>query len=175
MDAFIEILKLILPATFVMYGMYIAIKSMISKSLLSKELDLKLKSLEVTLPVRMQAFERMALLLERISPDNMLVRLNRQGMTASELHHVVLEEIRSEFNHNVAQQVYLSPQIWSNILVAKEDFITKANATFQEIDNDASSIDYAKKLLELKVATDMDSIEFALTSLKEEMGKYYQI
>ncbi len=175
MDSFIEILKLVLPATLVLYGMYLAIKVMVSKSLLSKELDLKQKSLEITLPVRMQAFERITLFLERISTDNLLVRINKPGVSAAILHNDILEEVRNEFNHNVAQQVYLSADMWSMVVTAKEDLITKVNATFTEMDTEASSLDYARKLLELSMATDIDSIGLALTSLKEEMSKYYQI
>lgn len=175
MDSFLEILKLILPAALVLYGMYLAIKVMVSKTLLSKELDLKQKSLEITLPARMQAFERMALFLERISTDNLLVRLNQQGMTATILHYAILEEVRNEFNHNVAQQVYLSHEIWSMVVTAKEDLITKVNATYQGIDPEASSVEYAKKLLEQTLENDIDSIELALSSLKDELSKYYQI
>ncbi len=173
MDSFLEIIKLGLPAAFVLYGMYLAIKVMVSKSLLTKELDIKIKSLEITLPVRMQAFERMSLFLERISTENLLVRINQPGMTASDLHAAILEEVRNEFNHNVAQQVYLSPELWGMVVSAKEDLVTKVNATFEEIDSDASSVDYAKRLLELTIATDISSIELALTSLKEELSKYY--
>ena len=173
MDSFLEILKLGLPAAFVLYGMYLAIKVMVSKSLLTKELDIKIKSLEITLPVRMQAFERMSLFLERISTENLLVRINQSGMTASELHAAILAEVRNEFNHNVAQQVYLSPELWGMVVSAKEDLITKVNATIEEMDATATSVDYAKKLLELTIATDISSIELALTSLKEELSKYY--
>jgi hypothetical protein len=175
MDSFLEILKVVLPASLVLYGMYLAIKIMVSKSLVSKELDLKHKSLEITLPVRMQAFERITLFLERISTDNLLVRLNQQGMTASVLHYAILEEVRNEFNHNVAQQVYLSQELWSMVITAKEDLITKVNATFQEIDPEAPSVEYAKRLLEQTMVTDIDSIELALSSLKDELSKYYQI
>jgi len=175
MNSFIEILKLVLPATLVLYGMYLAIKVMVSKSLLAKELDLKQKSLEITLPVRMQAFERITLFLERISPDNLLVRINKTGMSAAVLHNGILEEVRNEFNHNVAQQVYLSADMWSMVVTAKEDLITKVNATFGQMDTEASSLDYARKLLEQSMVTDIDSIGLALASLKEEMSKYYQI
>lgn len=175
MESFLEILKLILPASLVLYGMYLAIKVMIGKSLVIKQLELKHKSLEITLPARMQAFERMALFLERISTDNLLVRLNQQGMTASVLHYAIIEEVRNEFNHNVAQQVYLSKELWSMVVSAKEDLVTKVNATFQETDPDAPSVEYAKRLLEQTLETDIDSIELALSSLKDELSKYYEI
>jgi len=130
MESFVEIVKIVLPAALVLYGMFIAIRTMISKSLVSKELDIRAKSIEITLPARMQAFERMALFLERIAPENLLVRVNRNGMSAGELHHTILQEIRNEFNHNVAQQVYLSKELWSMIITAKEDLLTPKTRNF---------------------------------------------
>lgn len=175
MESFLEILKIVLPAALVLYGMFIAIRTMVNKGLISKQLDIKAKAIEITLPARMQAFERMTLFLERISPENLLVRLNRNGMSAGELHHTVVQEIRNEFNHNVAQQVYLDKELWSMILTAKEDLLTRINATFQEMNVDAASIDYAKKLLSEYSSSEINSIELALTSLKEELGKYYRL
>lgn len=175
MESFVEIVKIVLPAALVMYGMFLAIRTMISKSLVSKELDIKAKSIEITLPARMQAFERMALFLERIAPESLLVRVNRNGMSAGELHHIILQEIRNEFNHNVAQQVYLSKELWSMIISAKEDLLTRVNATFQEMDVEASSIEYAKKLIASNSSSEINSIELALNELKEELGKYYQL
>ncbi|MCB0495754.1 MAG: hypothetical protein KDC79_06435 [Cyclobacteriaceae bacterium] len=175
MESFVEIVKIVLPAALVMYGMFIAIRSMISKDLVAKQLDIKAKAIEITLPARMQAFERMTLFLERISPENLLVRVNRNGMSAGELHHTVVQEIRNEFNHNVAQQVYLDKELWSMIVTAKEDLLTRINSTYQSMDTEASSIDYAKQLLSEYSASNINSIELALTSLKDELGKYYQL
>ncbi len=175
MDLFLDFLKTVIPAALVLYGMYLAIKVMVSKHLLSKELDLKQKSLEITLPVRMQAFERITLFLERITLDNLLVRLNKPGMTAAILHNDILQEVRNEFNHNVAQQVYLSVNLWGKVVSAKEDLITKVNATYENTDPEATSIEYARVLLELSMTSDIDSVTLALSSLKEEMAKYYQI
>lgn len=175
MESFVEILKIVLPAALVVYAMFLAIRTMISKNLVEKQLDIKSKAIEITLPARMQAFERMTLFLERIAPDSLLVRINRNGMSADELHHIVLQEIRNEFNHNVAQQVYLNKELWSMIVTAKEDLLTRINATYQEMEPEASSIDYAKKLIASHSASEVNSIELALTSLKDELGKYYEM
>lgn len=175
MELFIDILKIVLPAALVLYGMYITIRTMISKVLVEKQLEIKAKSLELTLPARMQAFERMTLFLERISPENLIVRINRNGMSAGELHHTILTEIRNEFNHNVAQQVYLNKELWSMIITAKEDLLMRINSTYQEMNPEATSIDYAKALISNYSSSEINSIELALTSLKEELGKYYEM
>lgn len=175
MDVVLDFIKIAVPASLVVYAMYLAIKAMVAKQIVAKELDLKLKSLELTLPVRMQAFERMALFLERISPGNMLVRLDQTGMNAQVLHFTILEEIRKEFNHNVAQQVYIDKTTWEKIVNAKEDFVTKVNATFQEVNPEDDSVEYSKKLLQNSMNSDKSLIDLALDSLKDEMSKYYSV
>ncbi len=175
MNLLLDLIKITIPAALVLYAMYLAVKAILTKQLVAKELDIKQKSLEITLPVRMQAFERMALFLERIAPGNLLVRIDQTGMNAQVLHYTLLEEIRKEFNHNVAQQVYIDKDTWNKIVNAKEDFVTKINATYQEIDPEAKSVEFSKKLLEKSMGTDKNLIDLALDALKDEMAKYYQL
>src|ERR1700761_8936976 len=59
-----------------------------------------------TLPLRLQAYERLVLFIERINPSNMLVRVNAPSYTAAELYSLMLEDIRSEYQHNITQQIY---------------------------------------------------------------------
>ena len=102
MDALIEFVKILVPASIVLYGAYLLVRMFIQKEINLKRLDVRNKSIETVLPSRLQAYERMALFLERISPQNLLVRLSTTGMTSKEFHQLLLSEIRNEYNHNVA-------------------------------------------------------------------------
>ena len=117
MDALVEFIKILVPASVVLYGAYLLVRMFIQKEVDLKKLEVRGKSIETVLPNRLQAYERMALFLERISPQNLLVRLNASGMTSKEFHQLLLSEIRSEYNHNVAQQVYMSENIWKSLLM----------------------------------------------------------
>ncbi|MEN0056643.1 MAG: hypothetical protein AAGC65_23395, partial [Mucilaginibacter sp.] len=64
-------------------------------------LELKRTISNQTLPLRLQAYERVVLFIERINPASMIVRLNASGMSAAELQLLVITEIRNEFQHNV--------------------------------------------------------------------------
>src|ERR1700755_1088422 len=108
MDAFLDILKYILPSTIVFLAVYFVLK---------KHLDVQLKSQVITgrqgqqgtvLPIRLQAYERMVLLLERITPQNLVMRVNNNNATAGQMHQELLASIRAEFEHNLTQQVYIS-------------------------------------------------------------------
>src|SRR5580698_8750858 len=61
-----------------------------------------------TLPLRLQAYERLVLFIERVNPANMLIRLNATAFGAHELYTLILEEVRAEYQHNVTQQIYVS-------------------------------------------------------------------
>ena len=173
MESLIEFGKILLPAALVLYAMYLGVKVMIARELTQKQLEIRQKSIEITLPVRMQAYERMSLFLERINPSNLVVRLSQPGMSARELHQLLLQDIRDEYNHNVSQQVYMSQEVWAEIKTAKEDLIAAINASTEGLDEEATAIDLSKKLFEYVMNKKIDPIDHALKSLKNEISKTY--
>lgn len=173
MDTLIEFGKILLPAALVLYAMYLGVKVMIARELTKKELEIRQKNIEITLPVRLQAYERMILFLERITPNNLLVRVNQHELSAREFHQILLKEIRDEYNHNVSQQVYMSIDVWEEVKTAKEDLITAINASANGLSDEASSLELAKKLLEYMMEKNVDPIDHAIKSLKAEISKNY--
>ena len=173
MDTLIEFGKILLPAALVLYAMYLGVKVMVARELTKKELEIRQKSIEITLPVRLQGYERMILFLERITPNNLVVRVNQPDLSARELHQILLREIRDEYNHNVSQQVYRSIEVWEEVKTAKEDLITAINAAANGLSDEASSLDLAKKLLEYMMEKNVDPIDHAIKSLKAEISKNY--
>lgn len=173
MDSLIEFGKILLPSALVLYAMYLGVKVMVAKELTQKQMEIRQKSIEITLPIRLQAYERMSLFLERISPNNLVVRINQGGISAREFHQLLLKEIRDEYNHNVSQQVYMSDDVWQQVKTAKEDLIIAINAASDGLADEATSLDLAKKLFEFLMNKDIDPIEHALKSLKDEISKTY--
>jgi hypothetical protein len=146
---------------------------MIAKQLTVKEMEIRHKNIAITLPIRLQAYERMSLFLERIAPNNLVVRLNQPELSSREFHQMLLTDIRNEYNHNVSQQVYMSDEVWQEIKTAKEDLITAINATAGELPDEATSLDLAKNLFEYLINKEIDPIDHALKSLKSEISKSY--
>ncbi len=83
---------------------------------------------EIVFPLRLQAYERMSLFLERIKPENILTRISLEGLSKSELQSIIISEIKTELNHNVAQQIYVESETWDKIVIA-------ANSTASELNN----------------------------------------
>jgi len=68
----------------------------------------------------LQAYERLILLMERITPDNLIMRIDSTGMNTNEFHLELLSNIRAEFDHNISQQLYVSDLVWQDVYNAKK-------------------------------------------------------
>lgn len=79
-----------------------------------------------TLPLRLQAYERMTLFMERINPSQLLVRITPHSEDKNEYQNFVIAQVEQEFEHNMTQQIYISDECWSIIVTAK-------NATIQMV------------------------------------------
>lgn len=169
MDAVADFGKIVIPALLVLYAAYLLLRSFVNRDIRMKELDIRGKSIDTVLPLRIQAYERMCLFLERISPQNLLVRLNNNGMTARDFQQLLLSEIRNEYNHNASQQVFMSSEVWDLIKNAKEDLVLTINDSASDMDTESNSLDLAKKIFEKSVNKPIDPIAHALTELKAEI------
>lgn len=173
MDAVIEFGKILLPASLVLYAAYLMVRSQIQKEMEVKRMEIRGAGIQAVLPVRLQAYERMTLFLERISPQNLLVRLNDSSVSARDFHQLLLHEIRNEFNHNVSQQVYMSHEVWEMIRNAKEDLIVTINEAAGEVPADSSSIELSKKVIEKAMNRQVDLISHAIVELKKEIQRTF--
>jgi hypothetical protein len=166
-----DLLKLLLPASLVLYAMYLVVKSFLNKDFEKKLVELKYKNSEIVLPIRLQAYERMTLFLERITPHNLIVRVNESGITAGYLQQKLLHEIREEYNHNMSQQIYMSQETWTSIKQSMETIVTIINTAAQQVNPDARSIELAKLILEHLIQSNNDPVANAMKLLKNEISK----
>lgn len=173
MDAVIEFGKILIPASVVLYAAYLLVRSFLAKDIEMKKLEVRGKSLETILPMRIQAYERITLFLERISPQNLLIRLNTGTYPAKEFHQHLLNEIRSEYNHNVSQQVFMSEEIWDLVKNAKEDLTLTINDAASELNGESTSLDLSKKIIEKFMGKPVDPIAHALVELKREIQQVF--
>lgn len=122
------------------------------------------------LPLRLQAFERMVLFLERINPTKLLIRITPISSDKNDYENYVIAQIEQEFEHNLTQQIYMSDECWTIIVTAK-------NATIQMIRkaNMSERVDSADKLREVILSDLMDKqtpSSAALGFLKNEVNEF---
>src|SRR5688572_4614523 len=173
MDALIEFGKILIPASVVLYAAYLLVRSFVQKDIDLKKLEIRGRSIETVLPNRLHAYERMTLFLERMSPQNLLVRLNTASIPAKDFQQLLLAEVRNEYNHNVSQQVYISEEVWTLIKNAKEDLVVMINEAATEVADGSSSLDLAKKIFEKTMSKQVDPIAHALSELKKEIQRTF--
>lgn len=124
----------------------------------------------VVLPLRLQAYERMALFLERIDPNQLIMRIHTTGLTVSQEQNLLLTAIRSEFEHNLSQQIYISDAVWEKVCDAKADIESIINTVAADFDKDADSREYAETIL--AVTAQKPVVELAIQILKSDMQKW---
>jgi len=110
-------------------------------------LELKKAVTNQVLPLRLQAYERLVLFIERVNPSNMLIRLSATDYTAAELHSIVVNEIRNEYQHNVTQQIYVSPMAWGVIRRVKNDTLGIITNAVKGLPEDASGLELSRTIL----------------------------
>jgi hypothetical protein len=125
------------------------------------------------LPLRLQAYERFVLFLERIHPSNLMLRLNNPDLTAAQLQSLLVRTIREEFEYNLSQQLYVSGRSWELIKSAKEESIALINHACSSLPEDARSADLTKMVFELVVARGKLPVETALDEIKGELQKLF--
>ncbi|MEO9477405.1 MAG: hypothetical protein ABJG41_17805 [Cyclobacteriaceae bacterium] len=169
MEMVYDLLKITLPALIVLYAVLMVVRSIMQKQLDEYSMSIRQKNQEVVTPIRLQAYERVCLLLERISPNNVIPRLNHPEMTSKDLQGALVAEIRSEYNHNLSQQVYMSDDAWSFVSGAVEQLISLINEAGNEVKADAPSIELARAIFEKSMKNEQDTIKGAIRFLKEEI------
>lgn len=124
----------------------------------------------VVLPLRLQAYERMALFLERVDPNQLVLRIHTPGLTVSQEQNLLLTAIRSEFEHNISQQIYLSDAVWQKVCEAKSDIESIINTVAADYDKAADSREFAETVL--AVTAEKPVVELAIQILKTDMQKW---
>ena len=104
-----------------------------------------------TFPLQLQAYERLILLVERIALPNVISRTNQQGISLSDMQYLLVNTIKQEFEHNVTQQIYVSPEAWEAVRNLKEQNIHIINQVASFLPPESSGTDLNKNILEMIV------------------------
>jgi hypothetical protein len=147
MIAFLEILKYILPALVVFATVYYLVDAQFKQQLRILQQQQRLEAQKLTLPLKLQAYERLILLCDRLSLDQLLLRVRGAGMTVGELQGALLIAISQEFDHNVTQQLYVSDTLWQIISFTKTELMALVTKAEEGLDVSASDEMLVHRLL----------------------------
>ena len=169
MEQILEILKYTLPSLIVFFTVLVMLRAWSRNEDKRRRNEFNMHLSDDVLPVRLQAYERSILLLERISPDSMILRLSRNDYSARQLQQELLSNITSEFEHNIAQQTYMSTEAWEKVKTAKNQIMNLVNDTAREVKPDAAGTTLGKLILERLTELKNPPSQTAINFLKQEV------
>lgn len=173
MDYVIEILKLLIPGLLVAGVVYFLISRYMDHENKKRTFEYKLETQKHITPLRLQAYERAVLYLERISPNSIIMRTYKSGMSAKLLQADILKSIREEYEHNMVQQIYISQGSWAMLKQAKEETIKMINLGAMHVPNDAGGNELAQLIFEAISKIDKLPTDVAITYLKNDLQKTF--
>ncbi len=173
MNQALEILKYLLPALVVFATTFYMVRKYFNDEEQKRKQQFFANNRNLTAPLRLQAYERLILFLERISPESLIIRVNKPGYTCQQLQSELTNTIRSEFEHNLSQQLYVSAGAWEMLKIARGRTIQLINMTSEKVQKDSPSINLSKAILESIVDQEKAPATDAINFLKKEFSQIF--
>ncbi len=169
----LEILKYTLPSVIVFLTAYFILKQLLDKQVQELKYELKTQitkeNIKILTPVRMQAYERLVLFLERIAPTNLIIRQNQPGLTTFQFQTRLINAIREEFEHNLSQQLYIGTSSWEQAVQAKEEVVRLINMASSRLKSDEPANKLGQEIINAEKSLKKPVVKAAIAILKKEM------
>jgi len=173
MELFFDILKITLPPLLMLILVYFMVNGYFRNSEKLQKLKVIRGNQKIITPLRLQAYERLILLMERIMPESLVMRANYPTKTCGQLQSELLQIIRAEFEHNLSQQIFVSVEAWSQVRKAKNYAIALINNASKDIEDSAPAIHLSRRILDSTKELEHPVFENAINELKREIQQIF--
>lgn len=173
MDSLSELLKYTIPAAIVLIGVYALFKTALENLIALQRQQKTVDFSKEVLPMRLQAYERIILYLERVTPNNLIVRLNDKSFNVAQFQTLLINDIREEFNHNLSQQIYMSNEAWEMVRKTKEEIIALINEAAKSLNAEDPSFELSKGIFQKVLDTQEDLVGTSLIFIKQEVRQLF--
>lgn len=154
--------------------LYMTVKDMIRKpEAAAAPADNKPATDKTILPLQLQAYERLVLLVERINLQNLIGRIFQPGLSAVDMQVGLVQTIKAEYEHNIAQQIYVSPVAWEAVKTLKDQTISIINQVASQLPPDATAMDLNKQILEAFLESETSPSELTSQILNREAKRLF--
>jgi hypothetical protein len=165
----LDIVKFTIAGLGVVWIAFYLIRPYLDRSESMQLVELKKTISSQTLPLRLQAYERVVLFIERINPSNLLVRLNNPDYSAAELYVLIVAELRNEYQHNVTQQIYVSTNTWAIVKRLKDETLGIVNSAIKGLPETATGLELSKTILTQISQSDNNPYDTGLSLIRKEL------
>ena len=166
-----ELFWIAIPVVLIAVFTLILVKWFLNNENKRRRQEFLLSNNEAILKQKLQAFERFTLYLERISPEALVLREQRKDMNTFQLQNHLLKTIRSEFNHNMAMQIYIPFETWEKIKNAREEVARLINASAAQLPPNLPSFELGKKIIEDAGTAVNYQVRQALDSIRRDVDE----
>jgi hypothetical protein len=172
MELIFVVISFLLVSLAMVTIVYLFLKRQHDHSLLKLQTELALQRQNYFLPSKLEAYQRCILLLDRISPANLTLRTLQVTHNARTQQSLLVKTVREEFEHNIAQQLFVSPQGWAMLIQAKEEVLRVINMAANTLDSQASATDLASRILEISAQIEQFPTEICRAYLQNEFQRF---
>ncbi len=173
MDYLFQIALIIIPAGAVLMTTIYFLRRETQKEVSNLRSELKKERQAYFLPSRVEAYQRAVLLMERIHPSSLVMRIHNPGLPAKVMQADLLKSIREEYDHNVAQQIFISPAAWAMVKQSKEETIKIINIAGNQMTATSMGMDLSAKIFELVAEIGQLPTEITVEHLKKELQELF--
>lgn len=162
------ILGLTIPSIVVLAAVFLMFKQYFQHQLQTNAFNSRREKSTTTLPLRLQAYERLIMLCERIDLADLVLRLKTPGTSGAALKAALLLAIQQEYEHNLTQQLYISEELWSIMLAAKNKTMDIILLAGEGLEENATADDFVQNLFRIADAEPSLPSHIARRAIKTE-------
>lgn len=166
---FLDIMKFVIPSVLVFVIAYSLISKFLNSQMEKMRMEQRMKVQNELIPIKLQAYERLVLFLERISLQYLIRSHNVAGISATALKTLMINSVNQEYNHNLSQQIYVSKQAWSLVKVVKEEVIVHINVAYANLKEGATGVELSKIIVERLMETETLPTQKGIDFIKAEV------
>ena len=169
----IDILKFTIPSLVVLLSVWIVMRYLLRGEEERRLWEMKKNTEKEVTPIRLRAYERLSLLLERTEPEQLLSDLNLTQMTKAELEQRLLLNVRREWEHNMSQQIYVGDDVWAKVMKARDEIASFIHTMALQMPAESTTLDYAKVLMSAYRLNGTTPHQIAMEALKDEVRQMW--
>lgn len=168
----ISLLQILIPSIILAITVFLIIREFFKSEENRRRDEIKKQLVSQITPMKIQAYERMVIFLERLNPNALVLRVNKHNMTNKQLHYSLIQTIKQEYEHNISQQLFISTGAWELIKTAKEETIKLINIAYSKVQPDGSSNELSLTIINIAQSIEKKlPHEIALEYLKKEASQ----
>jgi len=173
MDAWIFLLMTIVSCGTLVLIVFRFLKKQTDRDVIKFRTELHKQRQEFFLPSRLDAYQRSVLFLERIHPTSLILRVHNPSLNATLFQAELVKAVRSEFEHNLAQQIFISASTWDIIRNSKDEVIKLIHMAGSQMSDTSTSTDLSEKIFETITKIEDFPTGIAVKIVKKEFQELF--